>query len=175
VAQSAVDTLRGARIPESLAKPFASLAKSKNVMAQKLAMERLPAGGGASAVKALVEALGGDDPTARDAAARGLARAPEAVLPLTRALLAATDEQVARRYAGVIRGHRGNVSNQAIDELVERVREYMDVHFKGKANADQIVLERVLAELIADVASARHVELLFERARCFCKGGKPIE
>jgi len=175
VAQSAVDTLRGARIPESLAKTFAGLAKSKNVMAQKLAMERLPAGGGASAVKALVEALGGDDPTARDAAARGLAKAPEAVLPMTRALLATRDEQAARRYAGVIRGHRGHVSNQAIDELVDRVREYMDLHFKGKATADQIVLERVLAELIADVAPARHVELLFERAKRLRKAGKSIE
>ncbi|MEJ7604459.1 MAG: hypothetical protein WKG01_41775, partial [Kofleriaceae bacterium] len=73
VAQSAVDTLRGARIPESLAKLFTKLTKSKNVAAQKLAMERLPAGGGAGAVKALVEALGGEEPTARDAAARGLA------------------------------------------------------------------------------------------------------
>ncbi len=175
VAQSAVDTLRGARIPESLAKTFAGLAKSKNVAAQKLAMERLPAGGGASAVKALIEALGGDDPTARDAAARGLAKAPEAVLPLTRALLAAKDEQVARRYAGVLRSHRGHVSNQAVDELVERVREYVELHNKGKATADQIVLERVLAELVADVAPAKHVELLFERARRLRKGGKPVE
>lgn len=175
VAQSAVDTLRGARIPESLAKPFAALAKSKNVSAQKLAMERMPAGGGASAVKALVEAIGGDDPTARDAAARGLAKAPEAVLPVTRALLATKDEQVARRYAGVIRGHRGHVSNQALDELVDRVREHMDLHFKGKATADQIVLERVLAELVADVAPARHVELLFERAKRLRKAGKSIE
>ncbi|HEX5060517.1 MAG TPA: HEAT repeat domain-containing protein [Kofleriaceae bacterium] len=175
VAQSAVDTLRGARIPESLAKSFAGLAKSKNVMAQKLAMERLPAGGGASAVKALVEALGGDDPTARDAAARGLAKAPESVLPVTRALLATADEQVARRYSGVIRAHRGHVSNQAIDELVERVRELMDRHLKGKASADQLVLERVLAELIADVAPAKHVELLFERAKRLRKAGKPVE
>lgn len=175
VAQSAVDTLRGARIPESLAKSFAGLAKSKNVSAQKLAMERMPAGGGASAVKALVEALGGDEPTARDAAARGLAKAPESVLPVTRALLATKDEQVARRYAGVLRSHRGNISNQAIEELVERVREYMDVHFKGKATADQIVLERVLAELIADIAPAKHVELLFERAKRLRKQGKAVE
>jgi hypothetical protein len=175
VAQSAVDTLRGARIPESLAKAFAALAKSKNVMAQKLAMERLPAGGGASAVKALVEALGGDDPTARDAAARGLAKAPESVLPVTRALLATTDEQVARRYAGVLRAHRGHISNQAIDELVERVRELMDKHLKGKATADLLVIERVLAELIADIAPAKHVELLFERAKRLRKAGKPVE
>jgi HEAT repeat protein len=175
VVQAAVDTLRGARIPEALAKPFAALAKSKNVAAQKLAMERLPAGGGASAIKALIEALGGDDPTARDAAGRGLAKAPEAVLPATRALLAAGDEQVARRYAGVIRSHRGHVSSQAIDELVERVRDDMELHARGKATADQIVLERVLAELIADVAPARHVELLFERARRLRKAGKSVE
>ncbi len=175
IAQSAVDTLRGARIPESLAKTFAKLAKSKNPAAQKLAMERLPAGGGASAVKALVEALGGEDPTARDAAARGLSRAPEAVLPLTRALLETEDEQVARRYAGVIRGHRGHVSNQAIDALVERVRELSEQSGKGKSSADAVVLERVLAELLADIAPAKHVELLFERAKRLRKAGKPVE
>ena len=175
VAQSAVDTLRGARIPEALAKTFSKLAKSKNPAAQRLAMERMPAGGGAAGIKALVEALAGDEPSARDAAARGLSKAPESVLPVTRALLATKDEQVARRFAGVIRSHRGNVSNQAVDELVERVREYMDVHFKGKATADQIVLERVLAELIADVAPARHVELLFERAKRLRKQGKSVE
>ena len=175
VAHAAVDTLRGARIPESLAKPFAALARSQHVAAQKLAMERLPAGGGAGAIKPLIDALGGDDPTARDAAGRGLAKAPEAVLPTTRALLAATDEQVARRYAGVLRSHRGHVSNQAIDELVDRVREDMDRHARGKATADQIVLERVVGELIADLAPARHVELLFERARKLRKAGKSVE
>jgi len=175
VAQSAVDTLRGARIPEALAKKFAALAKSKNVMAQKLAMERLPAGGGASAVKALVEALGGNDPTARDAAARGLAKAPESVLPVTRALLETSDEQVARRYAGVLRAHRGHISNQAIDELVERVSDMMEKSLKGKASADHVVIERVLAELVADVAPAKHVELLFDRAKRLRKSGKIVE
>jgi len=175
VAQAAVDTLRGARIPESLAKQFAGLAKGKHACAQKLAMERLPAGGGASALKALIEALGGNDPTARDAAGRGLAKAPESVLPVTRALLATTDEHIARRYAGVLRSHRGHISHQAIDELVDRVREYLELHAKGKATADQIVLERVLAELVADLAPARHVELLFERAKRLRKAGKSVE
>lgn len=175
VAQSAVDTLRGARIPESLAKAFSALAKSKNVSAQKLAMERMPAGGGAAALKTLVEALGGDEPAARDAAARGLAKAPESVLPVTRALLATKDEQVARRYAGVLRSHRGNVSNQALDELVEQLRTYMDLHFKNKATADSIVLERVFGELIADLSPSKHVELLFERAKRLRKAGKTVE
>jgi HEAT repeat protein len=175
VAQSSVDTLRGARIPESLQKKFSALAKSKNVQAQKLAMERLPAGGGAAAVKALVEALGGDEPTARDAAARGLSKAPESVLPVTKALLETMDEQVARRYAGVIRAHRGHVSNPAIEALVERVREMMEKSLKGKASADQMVIERVLAELVADVAPSHHVELLFDRAKRLRKAGKVVE
>jgi hypothetical protein len=175
VAQAAVDTLRGARIPEALAKRFAALAKSTNPAAQKLAMERLPAGGGASAIKALVEALGGDDPAARDAAGRGLAKAPEAVLPVTRALLAAGDEQVARRHAGVLRSHRGHVPAQAIDELVDRARDDLDRQARGTATADELVVARVLAELIADLAPARHVELLFDRARRLRKAGKSVE
>jgi hypothetical protein len=175
VAQSAVDTLRGARIPDSLAKTFAGLAKSKNVAAQKLAMERMPAGGGASAVKMLVEALGGDDPNARDAAARGLVKAPEAVMPLVKALVDTDDEQIARRYAGVIRSHRGNVSNAAVEQLVERLRELSEKSTKGKAEADAILVERVLGELIADVAPHKHVEMLFERAKRLRKAGKPVE
>jgi hypothetical protein len=175
VVQAAVDTLRGARIPEALAKPFAALAKSKNAAAQKLAMERLPAGGGASAVKALVDALGGADPTARDAAARGLAKAPEAVLPLVRALVDVADEQVARRYAAAIRAHKAHVSTTAIDVLVEAARGHMEQALKGKATADTVLSERVLGELIADVAPTHHVELLFERAKRLRKAGKAVE
>jgi len=37
------------------------------------------------------------------------------------------------------------------------------------------VIERVLAELIADVAPGKHVELLFERAKRLRKAGKPVE
>jgi hypothetical protein len=138
-------------------------------------MERLPAGGGAGAVKALVDALGGDDVTARDAAARGLAKAPEAVLPLTRALLATTDEQVARRYAGALRAHRGHISGVALDELAAAAAAHLERHSKGKADADAILLERVLTELLSEVAPARHVELLFDYARRLRKAGKPAE
>jgi hypothetical protein len=123
----------------------------------------------------LVEALGGDDPTARDAAARGLAKAPEAVMPLVKALLETADEQVARRYAGVIRSHRGHVSNAATEQLVDRLRELSEKSTKGKAAADSILIERVLGELIADVAPAKHVEMLFERAKRLRKAGKPVE
>ncbi|HEX8108198.1 MAG TPA: hypothetical protein VF516_10750, partial [Kofleriaceae bacterium] len=104
-----------------------------------------------------------------------LAKAPEAVLPVTRALLATGDEQVARRYAGVLRSHRGHVPGPAIDELVDRARDDLERQARGKATADELVVARVLAELIADLAPARHVELLFERARRLRKAGKSVE
>jgi hypothetical protein len=175
IAQAAVDTLHGARIPESLAEPFAALAKARHPFAQKLATERASAGGGATAVKALVAAFGGEDPTARDAAARSLAKAPEAVLPLTRALLATTDEQLARRYAGALRSHRGHVSGLAADELVDALRAAAERTAKGKSTPEQLAMERLLAELVADVAPARHVELTFDRARRLHRGGKAAE
>ena len=96
-------------------------------------------------------------------------------MPLVKALLETEDEQVARRYAGVIRSHRGNISNPAIEQLVERLRELSDKSAKGKAHAESILNERVLGELIADVAPAKHVEMLFERARRLRKAGKTIE
>ena len=175
VAQSAIDTLRGARVPERLSKQFAALVKSKNPAAQKLAMERLPAGGGSGAVKALVDALGGSDLTARDAAARGLAKAPEAVLPLARALASVESADVARRYAGALRQHRTHVSTAAADELAEAARAHLDQHAKGKFPGESVPLSRVLLDVLADVAPARHVEVLFDHAKKLRRAGKAVE
>lgn len=173
VAQAAIDTLAGARVPERLAKAFAALVKSKNPAAQKLAMSRLPAGGGAAALKALVDALGGSDMTARDAAARGLAKAPEAVLPLARALCAASDPEVARRYAALIRQHRAHVSSAAAEEMAEAAAGCLDA--RGKAADQASLLARVLLETLATVAPHQHVEVLFNHARKLRRAGKPVE
>ena len=173
VAQAAIDTLAGARVPERLARPFAALVKSKNPAAQKLAMSRLPAGGGAAALKALVEAMGGSDMTARDAAARGLARAPEAVLPLARALCAATDPEVAKRYAALLRQHRAHVSSAAGDEMAQAAAAHLDT--RGKAADEARLLARVLIDTLAFVAPQKHVEVLFNHARKLRRAGKPVE
>ena len=173
VAQAAIDTLAGARVPERLAKAFAALVKSKNPAAQKLAMSRLPAGGGASALKALIEALAGSDLPARDAAARGLAKAPEAVLPLARALCAASDPEVARRYAVLIRQHREHVPRAAADEMAETAARHLDT--RGKAADEAALLARVLLETLAQVAPQKHVEVLFNHARKLRRAGKPVE
>ena len=173
VAQAAIDTLAGARVPERLAKQFAALVKSKNPAAQKLAMSRLPAGGGAAALKALIDALAGSDLTARDAAARGLAKAPEAVLPLARALCAATDVEVAKRYAALIRQHRAHVSSAAGEEIAQAAAGHLET--RGKAADEARLLARVLLETLAQVAPQRHVEVLFNHARKLRRAGKPVE
>ena len=175
VARAAIDTLRGARVPERLAKPFAALIRSHNPAAQKLAMERLPAGGGAAAVKALITALSGTDVAARDAAARGLSRAPEAALPLTRALCAATDPETALRFAAALRPHREHVSPAAVKELSEAARKHLDRRARGKATAESALLERVLLDALADLAPARQVELLFDLARRLRRAGRAGE
>jgi len=173
VAQAAIDTLAGARVPERLAKPFAALVKSKNPAAQKLAMSRLPAGGGPAALKALIDALGGSDMTARDAAARGLAKAPEAVLPLARALCAASDPEVAKRYAALIRQHRAHVSTAAAEEMAEAAATHLDA--RGKSADEARLLARVLLETLAQVAPHQHVAVLFNHARKLRRAGKPVE
>lgn len=175
VARAAIDTLRGARVPERLARPFAALIRSHNPAAQKLAMERLPAGGGAAAVKALIDALSGTDVSARDAAARGLSRAPEAALPLTRALCAATDPESALRFAAALRPHREHVSPAAIKELSEAAKKHLDRRARGKATAESALLERVLLDALADLAPAREVELLFDLARRLRRAGRAGE
>src|SRR5262245_49593383 len=173
VAQAAIDTLAGARVPERLARQFAALVKSKNPAAQKLAMSRLPAGGGAAALKALIDALAGADLAARDAAARGLAKAPEAVLPLARALCAASDVEAAKRYAALIRQHRAHVSTAAGEEMAEAAASQLDA--RGK-HADQAhLLARVLLETLAQVAPHQHVAVLFNHARKLRRAGKPVE
>jgi hypothetical protein len=55
------------------------------------------------------------------------------------------------------------------------VRDDLERQAKGKATADELVVARVLADLLADLAPARHVELVFDRARKLRKAGKSVE
>ena len=126
VAQSAVDTLRGARIPDSLAKTFAGAreveerhgaeardgahARRRRCLrgegARRGARRRRSDGARCRGARAREGARGGD--AARHGAARHRRR---------------TDRAALRRRDP---RHRGHVSNQAIEELVEQLRELME-------------------------------------------------
>ena len=172
ISQAAIDTLRGARIPDKLQKAFAALGRSKNPAAQRVALERMPVSG--ATLKTLVDNLVSGEPDARDTAARALAHAPEAVTPLAKALAAAEDEGVARRLAGALRGHRGHVPEATIELLVAAVTALLDGKRDGDfADAHQARgVERTIAEAIAELAPQAHVGLLFTRAQRLRRAGR---
>jgi hypothetical protein len=167
VAQAAVDTLRGARVPEKLVKKFAALAKAKNPEARKLALERMPALGAASGIATLIQNLTGADPGLRDAAQRALQSAPEAAGPMVKALAEATEEHVARRLGQVLRAHEGRIPAAAIDHLTKRTAARLDGRGDRAAGA--------LLEALSHLAPDAHAELLFERAARLRRSGRHAE
>jgi hypothetical protein len=162
-----VDTLRGARIPEKLAKKFAALARAKNPDAQRLAAERMAALSGKSAIPTLLSQLNGTDPTLRDAAMRSLAQLPEAATPLARELAGSTSEGNARRVAAALRSHAGRVPAAAIRELGAAAR--------ARLAKEGDPATHVLLEALARLAPEEHAAILFERAAGQRKAGKVRE
>lgn len=172
VARAAVDALRGARIPPALQKRFAALGRAGNTDARKLAMERLPAKGGAEVVKTLIANLLGSDASAREAAAQALGKTPDAVVPLVRALVDAADEAQARRLMAALRAHREHTPASAIEVLVKAVRERNNKKQTPSSDRGGYPIERVWYEALAELAPTVHVELLFERALKLRKAGQ---
>ena len=166
VAQSAVDTLRGARIPESLAKPFAGAREVARTRRRRSSRWSAcpPAAAPRRSRRSSRRSAATIRPraTPRPAASR---RRPRRCCRVTRALLAddrraesrAATPACSARTAATSRTRRSTSSSSACAST-------WTLHFKGKATADQIVLERVLAELIADVAPA-HPRRAAVRAR----------
>jgi hypothetical protein len=157
VAHAAVDTLRGAHIPEGSIKKFTALAKAQNPDARRLATERLAALSGKSAIPQLIERLCGDDHGLREAAQRSLAGAPEAAGPVLEALAAATSEEPARRLAHVLRAHGDRVPAKALAAFADAVKRRVD------KEGDSGVVS-VLVDALSHLAPAAWAELLFERA-----------
>ena len=165
IARAAVDTLRGAAIPDKLKKEFASLAKDAGVDAKKLAMERMPSLGASGQVSTLLANLAGKDPGARDAAGRALAAAPEAAGAIAKALVETDDVELARRLAYALRSHEGRVPKAGLEALQARVE-------GGKSERG---IETALLEAIAALDPGRHVEILFARAQKLAKADKVSE
>jgi HEAT repeat protein len=157
LARTAVDTLRAAHVPPSLAKKFTALSSAKNPDAQKLALERLPALGARSAIPKLIAAVVGADVGARDAAARSLAAAPEAAGAVAEAMMdhAGKDDGAARRLQGALR----SIASHVPEKLIERM---------AKLAPDSAVV----LDALAQVAPERHATVLFARAEKLRKDGR---
>jgi hypothetical protein len=168
IARAAVDTLRGAHIPEASVKRFSALTKSQNPDARRLATERLAALSGKAAIPTLLAELQGGDPGLRDAAARSLAGAPEAAGPIAGALADAKDEDAARRLAQALRAHDGRVPPAAVKTLADKLRARV-----GKGEEGGVI--EILLDALAHVDGRAHAELLFDRAARLRKNGKHAE
>lgn len=167
IARAAVDTLRGAQIPEKLARKFGALAQAKNPDARRLAMERMAVLGGASAIPTLLANLAGTDAGLRDTAARALAAAPEAAAAVAKALGDAESEEAARRLQHVLRAHGERVPAAATLALARRTAERL------RDPADRAV--PVILEALAHVAPDAHARVLFDRAAALRKSGRHQE
>ncbi len=168
VARAAVDTLRGAHIPEASVKRFAALTKAQNPDARRLATERLAALSGKGAIPTLIEELLGPDHGLREAASRSLAGAPEAAGPLALALADARSEEAARRLVHALRAHDGRVPAPASKVLGDKVRARV-------AKGEEGAIVGVLLDALAHFEPRAHAELLFERAARLRKSGQVHE
>jgi hypothetical protein len=157
LARAAVDTLRGAVIPPRLNKKFAALTRAKNPEAQRLAMERMATAGGGTRVDDLIDNLDAVDATAREAASRALAKAPEAAGPLCKALIRAKDARTAWQLARALASHTGQVDAADVKTLVKRTRERL-----GEDDRDRVAHTQL--DALARLAPDAHAELLFEQA-----------
>ena len=168
VARAAIDTLRGAHVPEKLVKRFRELSHARNPDAQRLAAERLAALAGRSAIPTLIENLLSGDHALREASARSLAGAPEAAGPLARALAdvgsSDADAEPARRLVQALRPHAERVPKPAVEHLVERARK--------RLLDDRDRAEPALLQALTFLAPDAHAEVLFERADKLRRAGR---
>jgi hypothetical protein len=166
IARAALDTLRGAQIPESLGKRFTALATAESPEVRRLAMERMPAVGGAE-VGTLIAALASEDLGPREAAQRSLASMPQAAGPLVEALCSAREENHARRLVQALRAHRGRVPARELEALRKRVATLLE---KGPAP-----LAAALSEALSTHLPDAHTGIAFERAGKLVKAGRQAE
>jgi hypothetical protein len=164
VARAAVDTLRGTVIPDKLIKKFSALARATNPDARRLAVERLPATGGAGAVEQLIENLTAEDAGPREAAARALAQAPEAAAPLARALARCDDPRAAWHLSRALQPHAGRVPDAAIEAVVKALRQRIDRH----GDKDRVAAMQL--ETLHHLAPGAYAEVLFDEARRLRRG-----
>lgn len=167
LARCAVDTLRELELPDDLTDELIRLSEGRHAEARKFALEALGPAGGKKVVQSMLSHLRGDDPAARDASARALARMEGVSGPLLRELQRAGDDvRLTRRLCGLLRKHRDELKpagRKAIAELAIGAME------QGSEAAEPLL------ELLHAVEPERYRELLLARARTHRRAGRHRE
>jgi hypothetical protein len=163
LARAAIDTLRSVKLPEGdgLSQRLLKLSESPHAEVRKFALEtvgRTGTGSSGKALKSLLAALAGDDPTARDAAAASLGRlegaGPTLVKELETAAGAGSLEYL-RLLSRLIRRHPDPLKPAAKQSIAELAADAME---QGAPAAEP------LAELLAAVHAEGYAAFLAARA-----------
>jgi HEAT repeat protein len=156
LARAAVDTLKGLKVPEDVAKELMKLSQGRHSEGRQFALEALGQTGGQMVIKNMVEHLRGDDPVAREAAARSLGKM-EAAAPTLLKELTSADGEVShvRVLCGLLRRHAASLKPAARKTIAELTVAALE-QTAGTAEP--------LLELLAVVEPKRYAEVLVSRA-----------
>jgi hypothetical protein len=161
LARAAVDTLHGLQLPESVTGVLTQLAEGRHAEARKFALEALGRSGSNKVVRSLLAHLAGDDPVARDTAARSLAKLDGVGQALAKELEASlVDTERLRLLCRLMRGQ--------IDSLPTASRKSIAA-LASAALEDATPAAEPLLELLAAIDADAYRSLLVGRAAALRK------
>lgn len=156
LARAAVDTLKGLKVPDGLTKELMKLSQGRHSEARQFALEALGQTGGQPAIKNMVKHLWGDDPAAREAAARSLGKLEAATPTLLKELTAKGGEvSHVRVLCGLLRRHAASLKPAARKTVADLTIASLE---QGAGTAEPLL------ELLAAVEPERFAEVLVSRA-----------
>lgn len=159
LARAAVDTLRGLEMPAALNERLMALAEGRHAEARKFAVEALGRSGGEKAtqkvIRNLVSHLKGDDPAARDAAERSLARMEGAAQVLVKELTGCDDPALATVICHLLKRQADQLKPADRKTLTNLAMQCLE---RGQETA------QALLDLLAVVEPESYAKLLLDRA-----------
>lgn len=156
LARAAIDTLRSVKIPEKASGALMKLTEGRHAEARKFALEALGRSGDQKVIKRMLSHLNGDDPTAREAAERSLARMEGATSALLKELKSSEDTDLVRVLCRLLRRHAERLKPAAHKTITELTITALE---QDLATADPLLdlLGAVEPESFANVLLARAV------------------
>jgi len=156
LARAAVDTLKGLKVPEGAAGELMKLSQGRHSEARQFALVALGQTGGQKAIKSMVGHLRGDDPAAREAAARSLGQMESATPVLLKELGAADGEAAyVRVLCSLLRRHSSGLKPAARKTITDLT---IDALEQGVDTAEPLL------ELLSAVEPGSYAEVLVSRA-----------
>jgi hypothetical protein len=155
LARAALDTLRGIKLPTGATEQLMKLSESRHAEGRKFALEALGRSSNTKVIRRMLDHLGGDDPAARDAAARSLSRMEGATAALLKELQSCEDLALLRELCRLLKRHAQRIKPAARKVITDLTIEALE---SGDPAAEPLL------DLLATVEPESYSEVLFDRA-----------